>query len=181
METNLVEPLSLNGEEAEVLSLREKSVNPDMTYEEITNTHTTNEEPINTNCSTLCQESNKLSSTQVSAESTPHCDQSNREAKEEEPIIDLTMKRSATVKRKHTPNSDDPDYTDQHPKRKYRRKLSKVEKKKYLKRLDAMHGVDYDSLSGREKRLLNLKYSGMQWRKHLWSEAIKAKKKAQKM
>ena len=102
METNLVEPLSLNGEEAEVLSLREKSVNPDMTYEEITNTHTTNEEPINTNGSTVCQESNKLSSTQVSAESTPHCDQSNREAKEEEPIIDLTMKRSATVKRKHT-------------------------------------------------------------------------------
>ena len=174
METNLVEPLSLNGEEAEVLSLREKSVNPDMIYEEITNTHTTNEEPINTNGSTVCQESNTLSSTQVSAESTPPCDQSNREAKEEEPIIDLTMKRSATVKRKHTPNSDDPDYTDQHPKRKYRRKFSKVEKKKYLKRLD------YDSLSGREKRLLNLKYSGMQWRKHLWSEAIKAKKKAQK-
>ena len=147
METNLVEPLSLNGEEAEVLSLREKSVNPDMTYEEITNTHTTNEEPINTNGSTVCQESNTLSSTQVSAESTPPYD---------------------------------PDYTDQHPKRKYRRKFSKVEKKKYLKRLDAMHGVDYDSLSGREKRLLNLKYSGMQWRKHLWSEAIKAKKKAQK-
>ena len=101
METNLVEPLSLNGEEAEVLSLREKSVNPDMTYEEITNIHTTNEEPINTNGSTVCQESNTLSSTQVSAESTPPCDQSNREAKEEEPIIDLTMKRSATVKRKH--------------------------------------------------------------------------------
>ena len=180
METNPVDPLSLNGEKSEVASLRGKSVNPDMTCEETTNTNTTNEEPTNTNASTVCQKSNTLSSTQGSAESTPPCDQSNCEAKEEEPIVDLTVKRSVTVKRKHTPNLDDPDYTDQHPKRKYKRKLSKAERKKYLKRLDAMHGVDYDSLPGKEKRLLNLKYSGMQWRKHLWNEAMKAKKKTQK-
>lgn len=84
---------------------------------------------------------------------------------------------SSNHTKKSTDNGNDPDYSESDSKRpKYGGRRSKDTMEKILKRADAKSGLDITSLSGKERRLLNLRNSGVAYRKQLREKARETKR-----
>lgn len=83
----------------------------------------------------------------------------------------------STHTKESTDNADDSDYSESDSKRpKYGGRRSKAETERILKRVDAKSGLDISSLSGKERRLLNLRNSGYAYRKKLRAKARETKR-----
>lgn len=76
-----------------------------------------------------------------------------------------------------TDNANDPDYSESDSKRpKYGGRRSKETMEKLFKRVDAKSGLDITSLPGKERKLLNLKNSGLVYRKQLREKSRETKR-----
>lgn len=78
--------------------------------------------------------------------------------------------------KEHPNKTDDPDYSEGSTRVKRKAKNSKRAKKGYYKRLDAMNGLSLESISGRDRRILNLNNAGEKMRIQLWKQASAARR-----